>query len=60
MTGPNVVQEFDDFSLVLGGLTFKLLRRAHLIGNSLEFLHRRIAIITLVAWLPLFDSRLNW
>ena len=53
MTGPNVVQEFDDFSLVLGGLTFKLLRRAHLIGNSLEFLRRRIVIITLVAWLPL-------
>jgi hypothetical protein len=53
MTGPNVVQEFDDFSLVLGGLTYKLLRRAHLIGNTLELLHRRIAIITMVAWLPL-------
>jgi hypothetical protein len=53
MTGPNVVQEFDDFSLVLGGLTYKLLCRAHLTGNSLEFLRRRIVVITLVAWLPL-------
>lgn len=42
-----------DFSLVLGGPIFQLFRRSHLTGNSLELLHRRLLIITLVAWLPM-------
>jgi hypothetical protein len=42
-----------DFSLVLGGPLFQLLRRAHLTGNALEMLQRRILVISLVAWLPL-------
>ena len=47
------VEETQDFSLVLGGPIFQLLRRAHLEGEHLELLRRRILIITLLAWLPL-------
>ena len=42
-----------DFSLVLGGPLFQLLRRAHLTGDTLELLQRRILVISLIAWLPL-------
>ena len=42
-----------DFSPVLGGPLFQLLRRTHLDGDHLELLYRRILVITLVAWLPL-------
>lgn len=42
-----------DFSLVLGGPLFQLFRRAHLSGNALEMLRRRIVIIAGVAWVPL-------
>ena len=52
-TEPTLLQERDDFSLVLGGPIFQLFRRSHLAGDGLELLHRRLLIITLVAWLPL-------
>ncbi len=42
-----------DFSLVLGGPLFKLLRRAHLTGDTLELLRRRVLVFSLIAWLPL-------
>ena len=42
-----------DFSLVLGGPLFQLLRRAHLTGDALELLKRRILVISMLAWLPL-------
>ena len=42
-----------DFSLVLGGPVFQLLRRAHLTGDTLELLKQRIVVISLIAWLPL-------
>jgi hypothetical protein len=42
-----------DFSLVLGGPLFQLLRRSHLSDDALELLRRRVVIISLVAWLPL-------
>ena len=50
---PNILKESVDFSLVLGGPIFQLLRRSHLAGDGLELVHRRLLIITLVAWLPL-------
>ena len=50
---PNLLQKSDDFSLVLGGPIYQLLRKAHLEGDHLEFLKRRLIIITLVVWLPL-------
>ena len=53
MTTPAPLPEPPDFSLVLGGPIFQLFRRAHLSGDALELLHRRIVVITLVAWLPL-------
>jgi hypothetical protein len=42
-----------DFSVVLGGPLFQLLRRAHLTGDALELLKRRILVISMLAWFPL-------
>jgi hypothetical protein len=42
-----------DFSLILGGPLFQLLRRARLEGDHLELLYRRILVITALAWAPL-------
>src|SRR5436309_5545950 len=42
-----------DFSLVLGGPLFQLLRRAHLSDDALTMVRRRIIVIALFAWLPL-------
>ncbi len=53
MAQPYLLQEPPDFSLVLGGPTFQLLRRAHIAGDQLELVHRRILVITGLAWLPL-------
>jgi len=53
MTEANSLEKPSDFSLVLGGPIFQLFRRSHLTGDGLELLHRRLLIITLVAWLPL-------
>lgn len=41
------------FSLVLGGPLFQLYRRTHLSGDALEWLRRRVLVITAFAWLPL-------
>jgi len=49
----DLLRDRQDFSLVLGGPLFQLLRRAHLSGDTLELLRRRIIIIPLLAWLPL-------
>ena len=48
-----VLKEPTDFSLVLGGPLYQLLRRAHLSDDALFFLRRRIAVLVLLAWLPL-------
>lgn len=42
-----------DFSLVLGGPIFQLLRRSRVARQGLELLHWRMLVITAVAWLPL-------
>jgi len=42
-----------DFSIILGGPLFQLLRRAHMTGDALELLRRRVAVLSLFAWLPL-------
>lgn len=41
------------FSIVLGGPFFQLLLKAHLTGNALELVKKRILIIMLIAWIPL-------
>ncbi len=53
MTTPTPPQEQPDFSLVLGGPFYQLLRRAHLAGPELEQLPRRILFFALITWLPL-------
>jgi hypothetical protein len=42
-----------DFSLILGGPLYQLMRRAHLSGDVLELVSRRVIILSLIAWLPL-------
>jgi len=42
-----------DFSLVLGGPLFQLLRRAHLSDDALMLVRQRIVVISLLVWLPL-------
>lgn len=54
MTSPGALEDSPDFSLVLGGPLYQLLRRAHLSGGALELHRRRIIVISLLAWLPLF------
>jgi hypothetical protein len=61
MTSPNarpervtgLLRHHGDFSLVLGGPLFQLLRRAHLSDDALTMVRQRIVVITLLAWLPL-------
>jgi len=53
MEMPDLLGKSNDFSLVLGGPVFQLFRKSHLAGDGLELVHRRVLIITLVAWLPL-------
>lgn len=53
-TQANLLGEPPDFSLVLGGPLFQFLRKAHLEGDHLELLYRRVIFITAIAWLPLF------
>lgn len=43
----------EDFSPVLGGPLFHLLRKAHLEGDALELLRRRIIASILFTWFPL-------
>ncbi len=42
-----------DFSIVLGGPLFQLLRRAHLSDEALHLMRRRIIVIASICWLPL-------
>ena len=45
--------ELPDFSLILGGPLFQLLRRAHLCGDVADLLWRRVIALALITWLPL-------
>ena len=47
------IMGMQDFSLVLGGPLFQLLRRTHLSDGALMLLRRRIITIVLMLWLPL-------
>jgi hypothetical protein len=42
-----------DFSLILGGPLYQLLRRTHLSGDVLELVTRRVIVLVLITWLPL-------
>ena len=45
---PSAMKESTDFSLVLGGPLYQMFRRAHLSGDTLELLRRRIVFIALL------------
>src|SRR5271166_1755563 len=51
--GPALLREDPDFSIVLGGPLFQVLRRAHLSDDAMMMVRRRIIVISLFAWLPL-------
>lgn len=42
-----------DFSLVLGGPLYQLWRRTRLSGDTLQFLRRRLILLTVLVWVPL-------
>jgi hypothetical protein len=42
-----------DFSIIIGGPLFQALRRAHLAGDALQLVRRRIVTIPAFLWLPL-------
>jgi hypothetical protein len=52
-TGLGFLGNPPDFSLVLGGPLFQLLRQAHLADDALMMVRQRVIVIALVAWLPL-------
>lgn len=47
------LRDGQDFSLVLGGPLFQLLRRAHLTDDALLMVRRRVIVFAIVTWLPL-------
>ena len=49
----SLLQDPPDFSLVLGGPLYQLLRRAHMSGDALELARQRIIVFSVLAWLPL-------
>ncbi|MBL7849798.1 MAG: hypothetical protein JNN04_02770 [Cyclobacteriaceae bacterium] len=53
MNQDEFLRENKDFSIVLGGPFFQLLRKAHLTGNTLELVNRRVVAFAVLTWLPL-------
>jgi hypothetical protein len=51
--GEDLRREPQDFSLVLGGPLYQLLRRAHITDDAGELVRRRMVVIALLTWLPL-------
>jgi hypothetical protein len=52
-TSVSTRDERQDFSLVLGGPLFQLLRRAHVADDALELVRKRILFFVSLTWLPL-------
>ena len=53
LAGGDASVQANNFSLVLGGPLYQLLRRAHLSDDTLHMLRKRIVTIAAIAWLPL-------
>ena len=47
------LKDQDEFSLVLGGPLYQLLRKARLEGDAAGLVRRRISVMVLLTWLPL-------
>jgi hypothetical protein len=52
MATPAPLQEPPDFSLVLGGPLYQMLRQAHLTGSTLGLLLRQVVLSVLGCWVP--------
>src|SRR5262252_7991504 len=52
-SGRDVLQDAENFSLVLGGPLFQLLCRTHLSDDAMMHLRQRVIVIALIGWLPL-------
>ena len=52
-SGEDILGNRQDFSLVVGGPLYQLLRRAHLSDDVLLLVQQRILFISALAWLPL-------
>jgi len=50
---PHLLRDSANFSLLIGGPLFQLLRRAHLADEALGLVRLRIVVMCLLAWLPL-------
>jgi hypothetical protein len=53
MSRDSVLRDPQDFSLVLGGPIFQLLRCSHLTDDALGLVQQRIIVISSFSWLPL-------
>ena len=53
ITSDAVLNDAQNFSLVLGGPLYQLLRRAHLSDNALLMVRQRVVVMALLGWLPL-------
>lgn len=53
ITGRDILRDAQNFSLVLGGPLFQLLRQMHLSDDALMLVRQRVIVISLIAWLPL-------
>ena len=53
VTGEDVLNDAQNFSLVLGGPLFQLLRRAHLSDDALLMIRQRVVAFALLGWVPL-------
>lgn len=53
LTSDDVLNDAQNFSLVLGGPLYQLLRRAHLSDDALMMVRQRVVVIALLGWLPL-------
>lgn len=54
ITGDAVLDDAQNFSLVLGGPLYQLLRRVHLSDDVVSHVRQRVIVISLLGWLPLF------
>jgi hypothetical protein len=53
MSGNSLFHDSQDFSLVLGGPIYQLMRRSHLTDDALGHVQQRIIVVSLFCWLPL-------
>jgi hypothetical protein len=53
MSTDDILRDAGDFSLVLGGPLFQLLRRVHLTDDAMMMVRQRVIFLSLLAWLPL-------